>query len=722
VNISFLAAISSTTKRRLLTSLIATIGLLIVVSGAPARQSSDPSDVGWKVYGGSKSQDHYSPLRQITRENVNQLRVAWTFDTHETGGLQTNPLIVGRTLYGCSPSQKVIALDATNGKLIWKFDPGLPGTQPVRGLTYWSDGTQNVIFAGALEYIYALDAQSGKVIPTFGANGRIDLREGLGEEHPERFFAALTSPGVIYQDLLIVGFRTPESKPALHGDIRAYDVRTGILRWSFHTIPHPGEPGSETWPANSWKDTGAANNWTGMSLDEGRGIVYVPTGSAVDDFYGGDRPGNNLFADSLLALDAKTGKLLWHFQGVHHDIWDRDFPSPPSLVTVESNGKRVDAVAQTTKQGFVFLFDRVSGNPLFPIEERPFPKSTVPGESASPTQPVPVLPEPFARQRLTADMLTHRTAESHQWAAREFRNFVSNGQFVPFSVDQPTVVFPGFDGGAEWGGSAVDPAKGIIYINANDIAWTGGLTTANERAGDGERIYKSQCAMCHGQDRKGSPPAFPSLRHVSSRLTRPEIERIVQRGKGRMPAFPDISAPNLKELVSYLRTASTTPSAAAPRSTKNEVVTSPPSAAKYQFTGYKRFLDPEGYPAVAPPWGTLNALDLNTGQYLWKVPLGGYPALTRKGLKNTGSENYGGPVLTASGLLFIAATVYDHQIRAFDASTGKLLWSANLPYAGNATPATYMIDGKQYLVIATSGQKNATGPQGAAYVAFSLTR
>lgn len=720
MNVSSIRVMPLTVKRHLLAYLFAVTALLGGVADLPARQASEPSEVGWNFYGGSKSQDHYSPLRQITRENVSQLRVAWTFETHETGGLQTNPLIIGRVLYGCSPSQKVIALDATTGKLLWQFDPGQPGTQPVRGLTYWSEGTHNVIFAGALEFIYALDAQTGKVIPTFGDNGRIDLREGLGEENPKHFFAALTSPGVIYQDLLIVGFRTPESKPALHGDIRAYDVRTGKLRWSFHTIPRPGEPGSETWPANSWKDTGAANNWTGMSLDEARGIVYVPTGSAVDDFYGGDRVGNNLYADTLLALDARTGKLLWHFQGVHHDIWDRDFPSPPSLVTVNSDGKKIDAVAQATKQGFVFLFDRVTGRPLFPIEEKPFPKSTVPGESASTTQPVPALPEPFARQKLTADMLTRRTPAAHQWALHQFRTFVSNGQFVPFSVDRPTVVFPGFDGGAEWGGSAVDPAKGIIYINSNDIAWTGGLAELNERAGAGESIYKSQCAMCHGQDRKGTPPAFPSLTRITSRLTQIQIKKIVHSGKGRMPAFPDISAAHLKDLVSYLRTPSSAKPSAPSRATKTEVSGSSSSKSKYRFTGYKRFFDPDGYPAVGPPWGTLNAIDLNTGQYLWKVPLGEYPKLSERGLKNTGSENYGGPVLTASGVVFIAATVYDHRIRAFDASTGRLLWSADLPYAGNATPATYMIDGKQYLVIATSGQKNANGPQGAAYVAFSL--
>ncbi len=699
----------------------------------------------WPVYGGQSAGDHYSALRQINRENVGKLKVAWTFDTEEKGGLQTNPLIVGETLYACTPSQKVIALEGATGRKLWSFNAGTLGGQPKRGLSYWTDGAHSILFAGLLHELYALDPVTGKPIASFGDGGRIDLRKGLAETDASQnlqaqSFLAMTSPGVIYKDMIIVGFRAPETQPALHGDIRAYDVHTGALRWSFHTIPHPGEPGYETWPEEAWKTTGAANDWAGMALDERRGIVYAPTGSAVNDFYGGDRTGNDLYADTLLALDANTGRRIWHFQGVHHDIWDRDFPSPPSLVTVQSQGHTVDAVAQTTKQGFLFLFDRVTGSPLFPIEERSFPASTVPGEQTSSTQPVPALPAPYARQLLTAEMLTTRTPEAHVWALAQFKTFRSAGQFIPLGVDVQTVVFPGFDGGAEWGGSAVDPKTGVIYVNANDLAWTGELTENKPGGGVGSTVYQSQCSVCHGAERKGSPPAFPSLVGVGQRLPDATIAALVHQGKGRMPAFPNIEGPRLTALVQYLKKGGdegASSSAASSDSSKREVeavkreaegvkreVESTPSptekAARYRFTGYKRFLDPDGFPAVAPPWGTLNAIDLNTGRYLWKVALGAYPELAAQRMKDTGSENYGGPIVTAGGVVFIGATTYDRKLRAFDSSTGALLWSADLPYAGNATPATYMIGGRQYVVIAASGQRDPKGPQGAAYVAFAL--
>jgi quinoprotein glucose dehydrogenase len=401
---------------------------------------------------------------------------------------------------------------------------------------------------------------------------------------------------------------------------------------------------------------------------------------------------------------------------VHHDLWDRDFPAPPTLVTVRSGGKRVEAVAQTTKQGFVFVFDGVSGKPLFPVVEKPFPASSVPGEQASATQPVPLAPAPFARQRLTEDMITMRTPEAHADALREFRAFRNGGPFTPFALEQQTVVFPGFDGGAEWGGSAVDPRTAVLYVNANDVPWTGGLTTrAESESSAGAKLYDSECAVCHGSDRRGSPPEFPALGDVGTRMSDGEIANVIHSGRGRMPGFPAIRGEALSSLVGYLKTANADAS-----STKREAEPAAHSRSAYHFTGYRRFVDRDGYPAVVPPWGTLNAIDLNTGKYVWSVPLGNYPELAASGMGDTGTENYGGPIVTAGGLVFIGATIYDHRLRAFDSSSGKLLWSADLPYAGVATPATYMIHGKQYVVIATSNARNPKAKQGAAYVAFSL--
>lgn len=772
-------------------------------AAAPAARQSD-----WPVYGGQSANDHYSPLTQINQSNVHALRVAWTYDTGDKGsGLQTSPLIVGHVLYACTPTQRVIALNAATGKRLWAFDSGLGGTQPTRGLTYWNGEGGPRIFAAAASFLYALDATTGKPISSFGEGGRIDLRKGLGRDYREQSIA-LTTPGIVYRDLIIVGGREPETYPAPPGDIRAFDVHTGALRWTFHTIPHPGEYGYETWPKGAWKYAGAANNWTGMTLDAQRGIVYVPTGSAVFDFYGGDRAGNDLFADTLLALDAETGKRIWHFQGVHHDIWDRDFPSPPSLVTVVRNGKRVDAVAQTTKQGFLYLFDRVTGQPLFPIVEEPAPPSSVPGEVTSPTQPRPLAPAPFVRQTLTESMLTDRTPSAHAFALKEFKTFLGgNEQFVPFTLDRQTIVFPGFDGGAEWGGSAVDPATGVIYINANTTPWTGGIDKS-KGGSPGQVTYGQFCAVCHGENRQGSPPEFPSLIGIDKRLSDATIENTIHRGKGRMPAFPVLDDATMQSLLQYLK------GAEAPSGDKQEMTAASPAAnsnsgaekdkagaasyanhcavchgdhregnppsfpsllgvgsrmtssqvqdlihhgkgmmpafsnlqggeleallrylgvtpgesssdtaaqetTKYLFTGYRAFVDSDGYPAIQPPWGTLNAIDLNTGKYLWTIPLGEYPALAAKGMKNTGTQNYGGPIVTGSGVLFIGATIYDNKMRAFESHTGKLLWEATLPSAGAATPATYMVGGKQYVVIATGGSKFGPPTEGK-YVAFAL--
>jgi glucose dehydrogenase len=756
----------------------------------------------WPAYGGGFDGDHYSTLTQIDRANVHGLKLAWSFDTGEKGNLEVNPLIVGRTLYAYTASETVIALDAATGKLKWKFDSGIHATQPARGVTYWTDGTDARIFAGVMNFLFCLDAETGKPIATFGKNGRIDLRENL-RGNPEEQSVALTTPGVVYKDLIIVGGRNPETHPAPPGDIRAYDVHTGAMRWAFHTIPRPGEPGSETWPADAWKTAGAANDWAGLSLDTARGVVYVPTGSAVMDFYGGDRVGNDLYANCILALDAATGKLLWHFQGVHHDIWDRDFPAPPALYTLHENGQTTEALAQISKQAYVYLFNRVTGEPLFPIHEQPFPVSSVPGEVTSPTQPLPELPQPFGRQQLTADMLTNRTPEAHAWAVQQFATLRSGGQFYPFAVGQQTVVFPGYDGGGEWSGPALDPTTGTLYVGSSEMAWLGGLIPVAHGGSAGERIYMQQCAVCHGVNRGGAPPSFPSLVGAVQQLGANEVTNTIRHGSGRMPSFPNIVDAKLTALLDFLRTpvapdagkelAPAPPESEGPafnsaggtiyrdrcagchgenmegippsfpmlrgvakRLTEEQITTrihqgkgpmpampdlvgpeldallrylgvgapQPSAPAKepneFVFTGYHKFLDPDGYPAIAPPWGTLNAIDLKTGKYLWKIPLGEYPELARQGLKNTGTEMYGGPIVTAGGVLFIGATVYDRKFRAFDASNGKLLWETELPFAGLATPSTYMVDGRQYVVIAASGGRDPNGPVGGEYVAFAL--
>jgi quinoprotein glucose dehydrogenase len=679
------------------------------ISGEPNHSPANPAGA---------AAAHYSPLRQINLENVKNLQVAWSYDTHEPGGLETSPLVVDGVLYGITPSQRVFAVDAATGRELWKFGSGINGGQPNRGLSYWADGDDRRILVGITNYLYALNAKTGTAIETFGEQGRIDLRKNLRGDFARQALVA-TSPASIYKDLIIVGMREPETLPAPPGDIRAYDARTGNLRWSFHTIPHPGEAGYETWPKEAWTHSGAANNWAGMAVDQQRGIVFVPTGSAASDFYGADRVGDDLFANSLLALNAETGKLIWYFQTVKHDIWDRDLPSPPTLVTVQRDGRSMDAVAQTTKSGYVYLFDRTNGKPLFPIEYRQYPSSNAPGEAAASTQPLPVKPAPFARQLLTEDMLTRRTPEAHAWAVKEFRRFRSAGQFVPFAVGQPTVVFPGYDGGAEWGGSAADLETAVLYVNSNDVVMTGALSKNNgEDESVGRRVYLSQCAVCHGDTMAGSPPQFPALRDEARRRRREEVETVLTQGKGRMPAFASLPFDQFAAVAEFVWSGGKDENAV--QKEAGEVRIGEMAQPQYRFAGYGKFLDPDGYPAVEPPWGTLNAIDLNTGEYLWKIPLGEYPALAASGVTNTGTENYGGPVVTAGGLVFIAATNFDNMIRAFDKSTGRLVWQAKLPFAGNATPVVYEAGGREYVAIAAGGGRALDQPSGGVYVAFAL--
>jgi len=694
---------------RILPAWTLTCLLLVTVLGAQEEHSAQHD---WREYGGDAEGTRYSPLTQIDRSNVGRLQMAWQFDPGDSplnGRFQAQPIVVDGILYSVTPGSSVVALDGATGKVKWSWKSGERSVG--RGITYWTDGKEQRLLAGFGRYVYAVDAATGKPFDDFGRGGRIDLHYDLGRD-PKKQSVSLTTPGVIYKDLYIVGGRTSEELPASLGDIRAYNVRTGKLRWTFHTIPRPGEYGYKTWPTKAWTYTGAANNWAGMAVDVKRGIVYVPTGSAAADFYGANRVGDDLFANTLLALDAATGKRIWHFQGVKHDIWDRDFPSPPTLVTVERDGKRVAAVAQTTKQGFVFLFDRANGTPLFPIEYRPVPPSTVEGEVAAKTQPFPLKPAPFARQLLTEDMLTTRTPQAHEWALEQFKILRSDGLFVPLMVGKETVVLPGFDGGAEWGGSALDPTTGVLYVNANDIAWTSSLRRAPPAASLGRQTYLNQCAACHGENMSGGS-GFPSLVDIATRRTRAQVGASITNGSGRMPGFVSLPPQTLVQLVEYVMSGNAKGAAPASRS---------PRELKYDFTGYHKWYDPDGYPAVAPPWGTLNAINLNSGEYAWKIPLGEYPELAAQGLKDTGTENYGGPIVTAGGLVFIGATNYDKKLRAFDKDTGKLLWEAVMVNSGNATPITYEVNGKQFVVIAAFGGYAGAraAPSGGAFVAFAL--
>jgi quinoprotein glucose dehydrogenase len=620
-------------------------------------------------------------------------------------------------MYATTPKLRVIALNAATGELRWSFDPNEKdkAVRNVRnrGVTYWADGAEQRIYFVFRNFLYALDAKTGNLINRFGESGRVDLRQGLGRD-VEKITLTATSPGVIYKDLLILGSLVSEGLPSAPGHLRAYDVRTGKQRWIFHTIPQPGEFGYQTWPKEAWKYIGGANNWCGMVVDEKRGLLFAPTGSAAFDFYGANRHGDNLFANSLLCLNAQTGKRVWHFQAVKHDVWDRDFPAAPVLVTVKRQGRTVDAVAQITKSGHVFVFERTTGRPLFPIAYRKVSTAGADGEKLARTQPLPLLPEPFARQRLTEDMLTKRTPEARQGVLERFRKLRSGGQFEPPSLEG-TIVFPGFDGGSEWGGAAYDPQTGLLYINSNEMAWVLRLIERKKSTDlvSAGNLYLNHCASCHQSDFRGTPPEFPTLVGINKKMSETAIAGLIRKGAGRMPGFSRLGNEAIQALARYLTTGE--------NATVSVVKASSPIDLKYTIDGYNKFLDPEGYPAIEPPWGTLNAIDLHSGKTVWQIPFGEYPALAAKGIAITGSENYGGAVVTSGGLLLIGATNFDQKFRAFDKATGKLLWETLLPAAGNATPATYAVNGRQFVVIAAGGGKSGT-PSGGAYVAYALPK
>ncbi len=691
------------------------IALLLLAAGC----ASQGPNTDWRVAGGDPGNTRFSPLDQINTTNVAQLRVAWVYHTGDLppdqhGEIQATPIIVDGVLYTTTPALAVIALHAESGTLLWRFDPRTTHdarrtdiSHVNRGVVYWADGGDERIFFTAGRRLYALDARSGRPIPTFGDSGSVNLAAGLSRAIGDAYLVA-TSPGAIYKDLLIQGMRVGEEEGSAPGDVRAYDVRTGAIRWTFHTIPHPGEFGYDTWPPGGWATAGGANSWAGLSVDTVRGIVYVPTGSATPDFYGGARTGANLFANSLVALDAATGKRLWHFQTVHHDLWDRDLPAAPNFVTVTRGGARVDAVAQIAKSGFVFLFDRQSGKPLFDIKERAVSASDLHGEHAWPTQPFPVKPAPFARQTISIADVTEQ---------KERFRMLRNAFFAPPSRPG-SIVLPGFDGGGEWGGAAVDPETATLFVNASDVPWIAAmrevarLPPSTGAPRDGATVYAAACAACHGASRRGRDRA-PSLIGLVERLSKDEVRRTIDWGRGFMPSFASLPAVERRALVQYLGyevAASDTGGWAPPPQRA--------TSAPYEFAGYERWRDSSGLPAIKPPWGTLSAIDLNTGEYRWRIPLGEFAALTARGIPVTGTEQYGGPIVTRGGLVFIAAT-QDGKIRAFDKSAGRLLWEAMLPAPGYATPSTFAVHGRQFVVVAAGGGKLGSKSSDT-YVAFTL--
>ncbi|MGN6435901.1 MAG: outer membrane protein assembly factor BamB family protein [Agriterribacter sp.] len=685
----------------------------------------------WRVYGGSNANLKYSDLNQIDTTNVTQLQPAWMYrsehgDSTLFGPMECNAIVIENTLYGVSPKMKLFAIDAATGKEKWVFNPADSVNNKTwhrqtvnmnRGVSYWEEGEDKRIIYTVGPIVFEVNAVTGKLVPSFGKDGGIDLSIGLGRDE-KTVSVAPTSPVAVYKNVLIVGGLVGDETP---GHIRAFDVKTGAQQWIFHTIPWPGEPGYETWEdTTAYKHMGSTNSWSGFSIDEKRGIVFAGTGNPTHDFYGGNRLGDGLYANCILAIDALTGRLIWHYQTVKHDVWDMDISSPPVCVTVERNGKKIDAVAQTTKTGFVFVLERETGKPLFPIEEKAVLTSTaIRGEKLSPTQPFPVLPRPFARQKLTAGDLNTMVSDSAEIRKR-FSSYRSEGMFTP-PTTSGTIILPGYDGGGEWGGPAVDPGTNILYVNANEMAWILSLVELkpqglpfNTQLDAGKSLYSIHCMGCHGPERLGTGN-YPSIVGVETKYTPAKFKELLSSGRRMMPGFNHLTRHEKNAIASFVLDLKTEQ---AKKYTGR--ITDPPVQAKpaYGFTGYVKFLSKEGYPAISPPWGTLNAIDLNTGEYVWKIPLGEYEELKQKGIPATGRENYGGPVVTAGGLIFIAATA-DGKFRAINKSNGKILFETALPAPGVATPSVYMANGKQYVVIACGGSKWG-GTNGDAYVAFAL--
>ncbi len=702
------------------------IVLLLACTPELVEKVSDPLDnyTDWSVYRGDKKGNQYSELAQIHAANVHKLDLVWQYqtgDASENSSMQVNPIIVDGIMYVSTPTLKAVALNAVTGEEVWAFESSKHNKGQTlfrgrtRGVTYWSsqDGKDTRIFHFVKDRVYALNAKTGELIRSFGNEGHIDLRENL-EMDPDKASIEVTSPGIVYQNNLIVGSRVPEGYNSTPGNIRAFDTQTGEFKWVFHTIPQEGEFGYDTWQFVEGEKYGGANAWSGFTVDEQRGWVFLATGSPAYDFYASNRKGMNLFGNCVLALDANTGERIWHYQTVHHDIWDYDNPSAPILVTIndEQEGPR-DAVVQLTKMGLVFVLDRETGEPLFPTLEMPVLKSPIEGEETWPTQPIPVKPAPLARLGITEADLTNITPEANAYAREQFSKYQTAALYTPPS-EKGTLTSPSLLGGVEWQGGSYDPYYNRLYVNSNNVASISRLHKINENAGEvtglqlGKQIYIRNCASCHGLDRNGVPPTYPPVINIEKDSN--EIAEVIKNGKNIMPAFKHLSGNEIDALTAFIVSDE---SAYDPGDQKDS------TRVRYTHAGYHLFLDQDGYPATAPPWGTLNAIDLSTGDYVWKIPLGEYPELAKQNIRNTGTTNYGGAVATAGGIVFIAATA-DEKFRAFESSRGQLLWEYDLPAGGYATPSVFMIDGKQYVaIVAGGGGKNGT-PSGDYVMVFAL--
>jgi len=652
----------------------------------------------WSRSHGDNGSARFSALTQINKGNVTQLTEAWVYHSGDgKGNIQCNPVIVDGVMYAPTVGQHVVAVDATNGKELWRHKP--EGRPAYRGLIYWA-GRNNSgarLFFSAGKHLYALNPKTGLPVESFGKTGRTELPGNSAGN-----FGAATAGPAIFEGIIVV--------PGFEKDVWGFDVVTGKHLWTFHTVPVEGEYGYDTWdrPQNN-----AANCWGGMALDEVRGIAYIATGSPKPNFMGMQHRGENLFANCVIALDARTGKRLWHFQEIHHDIWDLDIPSPPVLTTITRGGKKVDAVASVTKIGNTLLLDRVTGKPVFPVRERRAPTSKLPGEITAPYQPYYELPEPFTKQEFKADDVTTRSPEAAEFVRDRIKS-LQFGWFLPLS-DRKVTAFFGVHGGAEWTGAATDPTKGRIFVSASELPWLMSLIVNDEPRFDpkakpthGEEIFRLACAQCHGNDRMGIGVA-PPLRGLRHRMKDEEVIALLKTGRGLMPVAPPLGADDQRALLDFLFL----------RDRDIPANQDKPERPSYVQAGWNRFLDQDGYPASKPPWGTLNCLDLNTGKILWKVPLGEYDELTKQGMPKTGTENFGGAIATAGGLVFCGGT-RDEKFRAFDADSGAELWSVKLPFGGNVPPATYEVNGKQYVVIPATGGGKLGGPQGDTYVAFAL--